>query len=223
LIPNPIVKVLSTLTSRGVRFLLMGGQACVLYGATEFSRDTDIAILPDAANLSALASALADLKAEDMRLDVMSVMRGVAPFEDLWARRTSITVEGFGSVEVLGLPDLIKAEKKQRDKDWPMIRRLVESHFQAHQATPTEDQVRFWLCEARTPAILQTLAASFPALAAQGASERPLLRDAVGASVEALEDALRDEERSEREADRRYWAPLKSELERLRHQKNAKP
>lgn len=25
----------------------MGGQACVLYGAAEFSRDTDIAILPD--------------------------------------------------------------------------------------------------------------------------------------------------------------------------------
>jgi hypothetical protein len=31
-----------------VRALLMGGQACVFYGAAEFSRDTDFAILADA-------------------------------------------------------------------------------------------------------------------------------------------------------------------------------
>jgi hypothetical protein len=34
-----------------VRALLMGGQACVFYGGTEFSRDTDLLILADAANL----------------------------------------------------------------------------------------------------------------------------------------------------------------------------
>ena len=33
-----------------VRALLMGGQACVFYGAAEFSRDTDLAIVADAAN-----------------------------------------------------------------------------------------------------------------------------------------------------------------------------
>jgi hypothetical protein len=31
-----------------VRALLMGGQACVFYGAAEFSCDTDFAILADA-------------------------------------------------------------------------------------------------------------------------------------------------------------------------------
>jgi len=35
-----------------VRALLMGGQARVFYGAAEFSRDTDLAIVADAANLS---------------------------------------------------------------------------------------------------------------------------------------------------------------------------
>jgi hypothetical protein len=29
----------------------MGGQACVFYGAAEFSRDTDLAILANSANL----------------------------------------------------------------------------------------------------------------------------------------------------------------------------
>jgi hypothetical protein len=44
LIPNPILKVLSSMREHRVRALLMGGQACVLYGAAEFSRDTDFAI-----------------------------------------------------------------------------------------------------------------------------------------------------------------------------------
>ncbi|MDB6019931.1 MAG: hypothetical protein JWR19_4420 [Pedosphaera sp.] len=50
--------------ARRVRALLMGGQACVFYGAAEFSRDTDLAIVPDAANLARLRSALDDLSAE---------------------------------------------------------------------------------------------------------------------------------------------------------------
>jgi len=32
----------------------MGGQACVFYGAAEFSRDTDLAILAEASNLERL-------------------------------------------------------------------------------------------------------------------------------------------------------------------------
>ena len=45
--PNPILKVLSTLGSHRVRYLLIGGQACVFYGGAEFSRDTDIAVLAE--------------------------------------------------------------------------------------------------------------------------------------------------------------------------------
>lgn len=42
----------------------MGGRACVLYGAAEFSRDLDLALLPDPSNLDRLAAALAELDAE---------------------------------------------------------------------------------------------------------------------------------------------------------------
>ncbi len=49
--------------ARRVRALLMGGQACVFYGAAEFSRDTDFAILAEAANLARLRRALDDLQA----------------------------------------------------------------------------------------------------------------------------------------------------------------
>ena len=72
MIPSPIYKVLSTMRQHGVRCLLMGGQACVLYGAAEFSRDTDFAVLAEQENLDLLRRALADLQAETI---------AVPPFE----------------------------------------------------------------------------------------------------------------------------------------------
>ena len=63
MIPNPIRKVLSTLSTHQVRYLLMGGQACVLYGGAEFSRDCDIAILCEPTNLARLQQALDELEA----------------------------------------------------------------------------------------------------------------------------------------------------------------
>jgi hypothetical protein len=47
----------------GVRCLLMGGQACVSYGAAEFSRDLDLVIFLDDVNLDRLRRAFADLDA----------------------------------------------------------------------------------------------------------------------------------------------------------------
>jgi hypothetical protein len=64
LIPNPIRKVLSSIHEHRVLALLMGGQACVFYGAAEFSRDTDFAILASPANLARLQRALDDLEAD---------------------------------------------------------------------------------------------------------------------------------------------------------------
>jgi hypothetical protein len=42
----------------------MGGQACVFYGAAEFSRDLDLLVLADPENLVSLRAALDDLNAE---------------------------------------------------------------------------------------------------------------------------------------------------------------
>ena len=46
----------------------MGGQARVFYGAAEFSRDTDLAILSTPENLERFRAALADLQAECIAL-----------------------------------------------------------------------------------------------------------------------------------------------------------
>jgi len=66
LIPNPIRRVLFSIQRFRVRTLLMGGQACVLYGAAEFSRDIDLATLADPRNLSLLKKVLSDLRAESI-------------------------------------------------------------------------------------------------------------------------------------------------------------
>ena len=138
-----------------IRALLMGGQAYVFCGAAESSRDTDFAILADGANLARLRRALAELQAEpiavppfaikylrrghaihfrcqhpdalQMRVVVMSKMCGVDAFKQLWRRRTTLQIPGGEKCELLSLPDLVQAKKTQRDKDWPMIRRLVEA------------------------------------------------------------------------------------------------
>ncbi|MFO1475682.1 MAG: hypothetical protein U1F98_03400 [Verrucomicrobiota bacterium] len=245
MIPNPIRKVLSSMRARRVRALLMGGQACVFYGAAEFSRDTDFAILADAANLERLRRALDDLSAEPiavppfkleylrrghaihfrcrhpealrMRVDVMSRMRGVDVFAKLWRRRTTIELPDGTVCDLLSLPDLVQAKKTQRDKDWPMIRRLVEAHYFQHREKPSRAQTTFWLKQLRTPQLLIELAQARSVLCNRVARERPLLAHAVSAQTVELERALEGEEAAERKADQRYWLPLRKELERLRH------
>jgi hypothetical protein len=220
----------------------MGGQACVLYGAAEFSRDTDIAVLLSAENLERLRLALAELEAEviavppfearylerghavhfrcqhpdaaGMRLDVMARMRGVDPFQALWERRTTFTLPELGDVDVMALPDLVAAKKTQRDKDWPMVRRLVDANYLQHRTDPTTEQVAFWLAEIRTPQLLVECAGRFPEAGA--ASRRPAVNAALAGDVPEIGRCLEDEEAAERLADRAYWAPLRSELEALR-------
>ena len=64
MIPTPIRQVLSTIRKHQVQALLMGGQACVFYGATQFSRDVDLALLASEENFSRLLAALGELNAK---------------------------------------------------------------------------------------------------------------------------------------------------------------
>jgi len=223
----------------------MGGQACVFYGAAEFSRDTDLAIVADAANLARLRRAMEELQAEviavpplklkylrrghaihfrcrhpealRMRVDVMSKMRGVDAFPKLWKRRTTIELPDSTRCDLLSLPDLVHAKKTQRDKDWPMIRRLVEAHYFQNSAKPNPAQIRFWLQELRTPQLLVEVAQRHTVVSRRLVSTRPLLTHAALGKMEELERALTAEESVERERDRQYWLPLRAELEKLRH------
>ncbi|MFH1228020.1 MAG: hypothetical protein V1701_08995 [Planctomycetota bacterium] len=248
---SPIPKAFSILLGHKVRALLIGGQACILYGAAEFSRDIDIAVLVSTENLEYLKSALRELKAEgifvpdlseevllkghachfrcqredvkDLRVDIISVMRGVDSFPDLWERREEIELPEIGKITVIGLSDLVKAKKTQRDKDWPMIRRLIEADIYRASSKPSTEKVFFWLSECRTPELLISLSAKYSKIASGIAARRSLLKSAIEGNHEKVQGLLVEEEEKERELDRQYWSPLKAELESWRHQKNKQP
>jgi mRNA-degrading endonuclease YafQ of YafQ-DinJ toxin-antitoxin module len=247
---NPTAKVLSSIRKQGVRALLMGGQACILYGGAEFTRDVDLAILADEKNLEKLKKALAELQAhpvyfppltrdhllrghschfradvapcKDFRIDIMSVMHGCASFEQLWKRRQPWKGPEIGAFNVLSLPDLVQAKKTQRDKDWPMVRRLVERDYFRRPKTPKAAQIDFWFRELRTPELLILLCRQYPKKAKSLVVARPLLGLAIAKKSAQLEKAIRKEEDSYRAADRVYWEPLRQELFKMRQEQRRK-
>ncbi|MEP6763480.1 MAG: hypothetical protein ABJB66_04165 [Gemmatimonadaceae bacterium] len=197
------------------RVLLMGGQACVLYGAAEYSRDLDLAVMvtPDAlpklcAGLDALnATVIAvpqfdvkylerghavhfsvpDEQFAPLRVDLMSRMRGVDEFSALWNRRTSIA-----------LPD--NAADGEIVIDVMALEDLVS-------------QVDFWLAELRSPEFLVELVVRSPIGAAR--STRPAVIAAITGGDVA--EQMSKEQLRAMSADREYWMPLRRELESLRH------
>ena len=221
----------------------MGGQACVFYGAAEFSRDIDLLILVDPENMERLRSALEELQADPiavppltaeslaaghaihfrcarpdvagLRIDLMARLRGAQDFQSLFERRTTIEIGGE-TVDLLGLEDLIAAKKTQRDKDWPMIRRLVEVHYFEHGQTPSEPSIRFWLRELRTSDLLSEVSLRWPEQAGEAAALRPAVAAAIHDDPKRVTELLEDEERRERNLDAEYWKPLKLQLEEFR-------
>jgi hypothetical protein len=106
---SPILKALSSIRKSGARTLLMGGQACVFYGAAEFSRDLDLLILSDADNLGRIRSALASLDAEVI---------AVPPFEERHLLRGHAVHFRCRRPDVaVAIEDLVRAKKTQRDKE----------------------------------------------------------------------------------------------------------
>ena len=243
MIQSPITRVLFSMKKNGVRCLLMGGQACVFYGAAEFSRDIDLAILCERDNLKAIRQALDDLQAEciavppfekryldkghavhfrcnapnvqRLRVDMLARMRGVDEFAELWERRTTIQ---FGDLEIdlMSLPDLVRAKRTQRDKDWPMTARLLEAHYYGNKNSATREMVRFWLDEMHELELLEQIAEAFPQEAQEAAKRRLVLRHLLAGNREQASKRLRWEIEHQKAADRSYWTPLKNELNLLR-------
>jgi hypothetical protein len=224
----------------------MGGQACVFYGAAQFSKDIDLTVLADSANFTRLLAALDELNARriavprfdpvalarghavhfrcqaegvhELRVDIMTRLRDLPDFQTLWNRRTTIADDDGNVFELLAVEDLVQAKKTQREKDWPVISALVEGHYHQHHASPTAERIRFWLCEFRTAERLSELVARFPSETQALLAVRPLLAHAITGDIETLRAALDAEVRAEQAKDRAYWEPLRRELESFRRE-----
>lgn len=136
-----------------IRYLLISGQATVLYGASMFSEDLDIWLCPQSDNLQRFVKSLRALRARyykltpplimaylrkghgfhftlpaedgtDWYLDVMGAPPRVPVFDIAW-RRSAMMKTPWGLVPVVGVPDLVALKKTQRLEDYAVISRLV--------------------------------------------------------------------------------------------------
>jgi len=245
LIPTPIRQVLSIFQKTGIQALLMGGQACVLYGAAQVSKDIDFIVFESDSNIERLLRAHDELQArriavprfdpellsqghavhfrcraagvEELRVDVMTRLRDVSDFESLWQRRTTFIDDAGNEFNLLSVPDLVVAKKTQLTKDWPITELLVSIHYRENGDSPTREFIEFWLRETRTPELLVELCSRFASEVAAMKTQRPLLDIALSGDLDALRVAVDAEIRVEQAKDRANWEPLRKELEQFRH------
>ena len=137
------------LDDEGVRYLLISGQACVLYGASQFTEDVDLWVEPASWNLRSLLHALARVRAVvykltppltltymrkghgfhfriggDLFLDVMGRPPRVGGFQKAFSRARSIETD-WGTLRVSAPEDLVLLKRTNRPGDYEAISNLV--------------------------------------------------------------------------------------------------
>ena len=163
-----IANFFQSLSHHGVEYLLISGQATVLYGAATFSEDIDLWIRPTEENCSCFLAALRDFGARyykltppltiqhlvrghgfhfvlpdldgpDAFLDVMGAPPRVGSFASALAHARSMDSE-WGQLPTIGLQSLVDLKKTQRLEDYPIISKLAVGWFdQPECAKAAED------------------------------------------------------------------------------------
>lgn len=219
-------RLFRTFEASGVRYLLISGQASILYGAATFSEDIDLWVEPAADNFRRLMSALASCRArihkltpkpeprivrkghgfhfivsggrEETYLDVMGYPPRVGPFSKALKDATWWPTQ-WGRLPVVSIEHLVELKKTRRLQDYDVITNLVSIRM-AMSPVPARALLRW------------AVSNSFRA------EERfHWMRQAgrLGTLREARASALRDIGRLQA-ADTAYWRERVKDLRRLR-------
>jgi hypothetical protein len=149
----------------GVDYLLISGQAAILYGAATFSEDVDIWIRPTLENAMRLLRALAACQGRVYKLtppltrknlmaghgfhfviparpapvylDVMGRPPRVGAYRYVRGRAHDIPTP-WGRIPVMAIPDLIALKRTRRLSDYEVISNLVQVHLTAER-NPTPE------------------------------------------------------------------------------------
>lgn len=236
-----------------VRYLLISGQAAILYGAATFSEDIDLWVDPDPANWGRFLRALASLKATvykltppltgrflrrghgfhflipaGMFLDVMGVPPRVGRFAQARRRSRRLGTD-WGVLPVVSPEDLVLIKRTNRPADYDVISNLVRRRV-AEDGSP---EVMRWALE--TTFKVEDLADLTKRATGRLRSwpRRPALRallPAVRGEKPISEDAmdrgaalLAEEMNRHLIAGRRYWTPVVRELRELRASRRLVP
>lgn len=145
-----------SLNASGTRYLLISGQAAVIYGAATFSEDIDLWVSPEAENWEKFRAVLAKTGARiykltpelspgfvlkghgfhftfprssgepEWYLDVMGVVPRAGGFERAFSRK-EIYRTAWGVLPVIGLRELVELKKTRRLSDYPVISELART------------------------------------------------------------------------------------------------
>ena len=245
----PLKRVLETLEKNKVRYILLGGQAVVAYGAAQFTRDADFWIQPTQANVRRLRNAMRELGASSRflpplelkwlakghgvhfsftvqgrryHLDFLGKPPRVLGF--MQARHDATTVPWHGlEIKVLDIPRLVQTKKTDRDKDYLAIQTLVDGVLAEtmRKKRPSTRVVTWLMHESRSPSQLKFMVAKWKsARRVAGLSTRKAANLAFrNAPASAIEMALRQEEEGLKQENRAYWKPFLVELRALHRMK----
>ncbi len=163
------------LEEHGVQWLLISGQATILYGAATFSEDVDLWVAPTEQNFDRFKAALQDSQARyykltpaltvanaadrhgfhfvvpspedglEIFLDVMGNPPRVGGFDDAFAASRDIETR-WGNLHTVGIKELVELKKTQRPKDYPIISRLALAWLDERAAHPTLEDLS-WVFE----------------------------------------------------------------------------
>jgi hypothetical protein len=160
-----IANFFQSLDRNGVEYLLISGQATVLYGAATFSEDIDLWINPTEKNRDRFLSALRDCQARyykltppltienlqhghgfhfilpggeaaEIYLDVMGNPPRVDSFTDSLATTRLMETE-WGAIRTIGIKPLVELKKTQRLEDYPIISKLALAWFDQPECAKT--------------------------------------------------------------------------------------
>lgn len=154
-----IASFFQQLEDHRVEWLLISGQATILYGAATFSEDLDLWVKPRAENFARFLDALRTSNARyykltpaftveaaarhhgfhflipgldagtDLYLDVMGFPPRVGTFEEAHANARDFETH-WGLLRTVGIRELVELKKTQRPRDYPIISRLALAFMQ---------------------------------------------------------------------------------------------
>jgi hypothetical protein len=132
---NRVLRLCRLLNRHGVRYVIAGGVAANLHGSVRATKDIDLLVPKDLANMQRLLEALSELPygiareldaavivkkpftivGDDPRVDILTVA-GKLKFDPAWANRLERKIDGV-RVIYLSLKDLRRSKQTGRAKD----------------------------------------------------------------------------------------------------------
>ncbi|MCK4436328.1 hypothetical protein KAU86_00090 [bacterium] len=170
-----IKKFFLHLTRNNIKYLLISGQATVLYGAATFSEDIDLWISPEPENWKKFIDCLRKSKAKIYKVtppikfdfiqnghgyhfEVPSTeqedpiwfldVMGVVPRVGSFQaayKNVNFCKTEWGKIATIGLRDLVQIKKTRRLTDYPIISNLVRQEYEKMRASVIKDEDWVWI------------------------------------------------------------------------------